>query len=368
MNRSMSACKRLFLTILICFSASHIEAQDKRSFKIFQFPADKIPVIDGNTADWDLVGQEYTVGMSELFDDRIDSNRHLKADPRNLDVKVKVGWVKGMNRLYFLYEAYDDYWDFSHPDLHNDIFEIVVDGDQSGGPFIAPFHPNKTLDRMDAYFSFQGVHAQNYHIFTPARDKDWAMVWGSQPWIKELPYANPAYNYKFNPGEAGRLTLEFWITPFDYAGPEGPSRAVESVLTENKNIGLSWAAIDYDNVNKKDGKNNGFWNLSKERTMYGDATHLLPFKLMPLEAQYIKPIDAKWSFKFTDMERRLVSFKDESIGDIRSWKWDFGDGKTSSEQHPAHAYSKAGQYVVSLSVEGPAGRSRLSKVWDVSVK
>jgi hypothetical protein len=363
----MPLFQRLLITLFVCCSVSLLSAQDKRSFKIFQFPADKIPLVDGNTRDWDLVGDEYTIGTEELFDDRVDADRHLKVNPKNLDVKVRVGWVKGMNRLYFLYEAYDDYWDFSLPDLHNDIFEIVVDGDQSGGPFIAPFHPNKTLDRMDAYYSFQGVHAQNYHIFTPARNKDWAMVWGSQPWIKDLPYANAAYNYNFKPGESGRLTLEFWVTPFDYAGPEGPSRAVESVLTENKNIGLAWAIIDYDDVNKKTG-NNGFWNLSKERTMYGDATHLLPFKLMPLQPKYLKAIDAKWSFKFTDMGRRLVSFKDESVGDIKSWKWDFGDGKTSIEQHPEHVYEKAGQYVVILTIEGPAGQSSLSKVWDVSVK
>jgi len=55
-------------------------------------------------------------------------------DTTDLDVTVLVGWVMGLNRLYFLYEAYDDYWDFSNRDLHNDILEIVVDGDLSGGP------------------------------------------------------------------------------------------------------------------------------------------------------------------------------------------------------------------------------------------
>jgi len=76
---------------------------------------------------------------------------------------------------------------------------------------------------MDAFFSFHGVHAQNYHIFTPAEGKDWCMVWGAAQWIKELPYANSACAYNFKPGESGRLVLEFWITPFDYAGYEGPS-------------------------------------------------------------------------------------------------------------------------------------------------
>jgi hypothetical protein len=103
--------------------------------------------------------------------------------------------------------------------------------------------PTKELDQWDAHFSMHGVQAQNYHIMTPAVGKDWALAWGCNSYVKELPYANAAYNYNFKPGEAGKLTLEFWITPFDYAGCEGPQRAVESVLTENKLIGLSWAVV-----------------------------------------------------------------------------------------------------------------------------
>jgi hypothetical protein len=338
-------------------------AQEKRSYKIFQFPPNMIPSVDGKAADWNMVPDDYTIGMDQLWD---DSKKHPNADIKNLDVMVKVGWVKGMNRLYFLYEAYDNYWDFSLSDLHNDIFEIVVDGDQSGGPLIDRFHPNKELSTMDAYFSFHGVHAQNYHIFTPAEGKDWALAWGSQPWIKDLPYANAAYNYNFKPGDSGRLTLEFWITPFDYAGAEGPARAVESVLTENKNVGLSWAIIDYDDVNAKG--NNGFWNLSKEHTMFGQASYLLPFRLMLLEDRFKRLLEAQWSFKVVDMNRRLVAFKDESIGNLTSWKWDFGDGTTSTEQNPFHTYNKPDRYIVTLWIEGPDGKAKRTKVWDVAVK
>jgi hypothetical protein len=360
----MICCKSLFTTCCLFLSLLHcVTAQDKRSFKVFQFPANSIPAIDGKTDDWNIVPADYTVGMDQLWD---DSRKHASADPKNLSVQVKVGWVKGMNRLYFLYEAYDDYWDFSLPDLHNDIFEVVVDADQSGGPLIDRFHPNKELPIMDAYFSFHGVHAQNYHIFTPVEGKDWALAWGSQPWIKDLPYANAAYQYNFKPGDSGKLILEFWITPFDYAGAEGPSRAVESKLTENKMISMAWAVIDYDDVNAKG--NNGFWNLSKEHTMYGNASYLLPFRLMPLDARFVKPIDAQWSFKIVDMNRRLVGFTDESVGKINKWKWDFGDGETSSEQHPFHVYKKPDHYIVTLFVEGSEGKSKRTKVWDVAVK
>jgi PKD repeat protein len=138
------------------------------------------------------------------------------------------------------------------------------------------------------------------------------------------------------------------------------------VLTENKIIGLCWAIIDYDDVNGR--RNNGFWNLSRQHRMYGNAWYLCAFQLMPLAEQFRKPIEAQWSFSVLDMERRLVAFQDLSHGSITSWNWDFGDGTRSTEQHPIHQYGRAGDYVVVLDIEGPDGTSRRSKVWDVTLK
>jgi len=346
------------------------------TFKVFQFPKDQIPRIDGNIDDWSMVPDSYAIGMDQLVD---DEGGHTAPDPKSLDVKVKVGWVKGENRLYFLYQAYKSYWDFSRTDLHNDIFEIDVDGDASGGPVIDRGHTDvwntQALGEMaakdprlttpDQHWAAHGVTAQNYHIFTPAKDKDWCMAWSSATWIKEFPYANSVCKYDFKPGEAGKLTLEFYITPFDYAGPEGPQRSVPSVLSENKLIGLSWAVIDYrDPTSEK----RSFWNLARHHTMFGNANQLCAFKLMPLEPQFIKPIEAQFSFKVVDMDQRLVAFKDQSQGKVTSWKWTFGDGQTSSEQNPVHQYRNASSFTTILDVEGPEGKSRRSKVWDVSLK
>lgn len=333
-------------------------------YKVFQFPADRIPRIDGDPSDWDMVPESYAIGMDQLKETVVGIG--FNYDKKDLDVKVKVGWVKGMNRLYFLYEAYDNYWDFKKPDLHNDIFELVVDGDMSGGPFIKQMRPWPSLPENEAHFSFHGVHAQNYHIFTPAEGKDWTMVWGCQPWIKDLPYANAAYKYNFKHGESGKLILEFMITPFDYAAYEGPERSVESKLWENKVIGMSWAVLDYDDENSKRYK--AFWNLSHKTTMYGNASDLVAFRLMPLEPSLRKGLEANWTFRVVDMDRRVVAFEDRSEGEVKSWRWDFGDGKTSAEQYPVHQYEKAGEYVVVLDVEGPKGKSRRSKVWDVVMR
>lgn len=90
---------------------------------------------------------------------------------------------------------------------------------------------------------------------------------------------------------------------------------------------------------------------------------------MPVEPQFRKAIQAKWSYQVADMDRRLVAFKDESEGKIASWKWDFGDGgSTSTGQNPMHEYRAGRDYTTTLEVEGPAGKSRLANVWGVSLK
>ena len=332
-------------------------------FKVFQFPKNQIPRIDGSFADWDVVPDSYVVPVEEMWD---DSRKHQGINKSTLDIKVKVGWVEGLNRLYFYYEAYDDYWDFNTLGLRNDTYEIVVDADLSGGPHIDQFrHNQEALTRFESFFLHQNVHAQNYHIMTPPTEgKTWTMVWGPQQWLKDLPYANYAYDYNFKHGEDGVLKFEFYITPFDNASPDGgPAASIESPLYEGKKIGLCWAVIDYDGGPG----NNGFWNLSKHHKMYGNASMQRLFTLMPLEAQFRKPIEAKWTHT-TLKDTRKVVFEDKSHGQITSWHWDFGEGTTSTEQTPIHTYQKDGvHYTVTLTVSGPEGESKCCKVWEVFI-
>jgi len=197
------------------------------------------------------------------------------------------------------------------------------------------------------------------------------MAWNAATWTKEFPWANAKTRYDFKPGQPGKLVLEFWITPFDYAGAEGPQRAIESVLRENKIIGLSFIVIDYDDV--KGRGNNGFWTLARQRTTFGHASELCAFQLMPLEPALTPALEARWSFHVADVDRRLIVFKDESVaaaaGKITAWKWDFGDGASSTEQHPTHTFKKAGNYVTILDVTDAGGKiSRRSKVWDVQLR
>ena len=50
-----------------------------------------------------------------------------------------------------------------------------------------------------------------------------------------------------------------------------------------------------------------------------------------------------------------IQFTDQSTGSPTSWMWEFGDGVTSSLQSPAHAYTAAGTYEVTLMVGNAFG-------------
>jgi PKD domain len=360
---------------------AHALARPGVTFKVFQFPADRIPRIDGDPSDWAIVPDSYAIGLSQLINTEAPRGQPTPRKRDDLDVKVKLGWVKGLNRIYVLYQAYNRSWQFSRSDIRSDIFELVVDGDASGGPLVPIYERDvwrrkyegqmsqidPRISPSEEYFHFAGDQAQNYHVFTPPGDKDWAMVFGCAQYVKRLPYANHAFRYHFRSGQPGDLVLEFYITPFDYAGCEGPERAVESHLQENEIIGISFAVIDYQNA---DANKRQFWNLSHIQTFFGNASQLCAFRLMPLEKRFRKPIQSRFSLRVIDMSRRLVYFKDESVGKVTSWRWNFGDGTSSSERDPIHRYADAhpghpSTYTVVLRVQGPAGTSRRAKVWAV---
>jgi len=71
-----------------------------------------------------------------------------------------------------------------------------------------------------------------------------------------------------------------------------------------------------------------------------------------------------WS-PFEPLARAEISFTDQSTdsgglfggGGITQWRWDFGDGDSSTAPNPKHEYDKSGQYTVRLTVTDDAGKA-----------
>ena len=57
----------------------------------------------------------------------------------------------------------------------------------------------------------------------------------------------------------------------------------------------------------------------------------------------------------------VVSFTDWTNGTPDSWNWDFGDGTTSREQNPTHAYTQAGIFSVTLFSGNKFGTGQITK-------
>ena len=84
---------------------------------------------------------------------------------------------------------------------------------------------------------------------------------------------------------------------------------------------------------------NGVW--SSEASQVFRVLYRLP------QAQFRGDVtsgDLPLAVRFADLSRHSTS-----------WEWDFGDGHTSTLQHPTHTYADIGLYAVSLTVHGPGG-------------
>jgi serine protease len=66
---------------------------------------------------------------------------------------------------------------------------------------------------------------------------------------------------------------------------------------------------------------------------------------------------AGFSFTTSGLTATFTDSSTDADGSITAWSWNFGDGATSTAQHPAHTYAAQGTYTVSLTVTDNGGRT-----------
>jgi PKD repeat protein len=62
-----------------------------------------------------------------------------------------------------------------------------------------------------------------------------------------------------------------------------------------------------------------------------------------------------------------VAFTDLSTQNPTAWEWDFGDGGTSTDQHPLYTYDAEGTYSVTLTARSASGADTVVHVDLISV-
>ncbi len=81
----------------------------------------------------------------------------------------------------------------------------------------------------------------------------------------------------------------------------------------------------------------------------------------------IEPVVA--DFEFSNSDNNLsVQFLDTSTGNPTSFFWSFGDGGTSSAQHPVHEFPEPGDYAVSLTASNSESSDTVTQLVTVGVE
>jgi len=126
-------------------------------------------------------------------------------------------------------------------------------------------------------------------------------------------------------------------------GTDGSSIIFNDKSLSNTGSGGSDPLFRYFNVSNalRDGEN--------ELGVTGDS--YINFANAILEVTKVTVSEANFTANITSGNAPLnVKFTDTSTGTPTNWTWDFGDGKTSTEQNPTHTYKAEGNYTVKLTV------------------
>lgn len=124
-------------------------------------------------------------------------------------------------------------------------------------------------------------------------------------------------------------------------------------IVQTTNGGLNWQTIFYDS---SAALNSFFFLDNNHGWAVGENGSIWVYK------NFMPPI-ANFSSDSTQGEIPfIVHFNDHSTGIINTWQWNFGDGHSSTEQHPNHTYEIADTFNVSLKVTGPGGSDTRTKI------
>ena len=285
--------KKIVLSVATCaliFTISTpVAAHDPPDYRgiIWQWPADKLPVFDGDLRDWDIVPEEFWLTHENYnVDSFAGENRKGTLDPADLSFRWMTSFVQGSSKLYWAFERFDDFW------FGSDGFEPTIDADHSGGSF---WDIEGQSDEEKA--RHRSRQTQIYHTFfddghflggfETGIAGGWVWMWmTSADWYGELPYTDVAYAFTGTPAGGGEFTqtAEFMLTGWDDFNFQDPAGSVEHEFQEGEIIGLSVNVWDHDGDPPT---SQGRWSLTSVGESNVNADFLADFVLTEIDEEII---------------------------------------------------------------------------------
>ncbi|HNT78511.1 MAG TPA: PKD domain-containing protein, partial [Anaerolineae bacterium] len=252
-----------------------------------------------------------------------------------------------LNDVQHLYAAWDAEglrlaWTGANWNLHGDLFVYL---DTTSGGSSTAYDSYSTLSDTVTL----GMTA-DYAVWVQDSSTATLLRWNGSGWVSAA-----GLSYAF----ASSVTDLF--VPFSALGiADLTSASLSLVAFANEEAALKvWAAMPSANPVNSDLASSAGWEpgvlaLTAQYTWAALSDGVCPAGSTTLQANFIgAPTSGSAPLN--------VTFTDTSSGGATGWQWAFGDGGTSTEQHPTHEYTTPGAYTVILTVTGPSGSDTLTR-------
>ncbi len=266
----------LFVLALVLSLPSLAAAHDPPGelFFLVQFPDDRVPTVDGDHSDWNIVPDNpYTVRSDKLFDPaQFQAAGRGEFDPSDVNVRHRLGWNDSQNKIYFATEIFDNIHNTDREDparhWNDDNWEVGVNPDHTP----SEEHSRNVDDIPINDFFYKWVVPPVggiYQSLEPIGDLEWLQD-GTE-------YVQ--FGWSFTGEQFGESTyfyelsvIPIWALPRENATPENTDFMD---LEENDVIHISIAMGDIDNANDYQ----GFWTFTAESS----NTSVTDFVAAPLD-------------------------------------------------------------------------------------
>ena len=198
----------------------------------------------------------------------------------------------------------------------------------------------------------------------------WEQSGGAKPYNADSLYSRDGttYTWTFNPPVTGYYELSMWWT-------EWPSRTTDAEVSIGSDDGTETVFINQQ-------QNGGQWNRVHEYYYTAGTTYDVTITSTPGSTtstcadavRFVKveepgpPATDFYAESIRGPVPFTVNFNNQTTGDVDEWRWDFGDGQTSTEMSPSNTYTAPGVHTVSLTATGRYGEVTKTRYSYVDIK
>lgn len=228
----------VFVALFVAMSfvgAANAHLPPGTTFFVFQWPDDRLPNIDGDISEWDIVPEVYWVTADEMF-----NQFGAAMDLSDFNSKYAWGWNATTNMLYFGGWIYDD---MRHGTEH---WSIEVDANHTGAQYRDVEGWTEEEKKR-----WQNAVAQKYDYAYPEDPKGYILrTANASTWSVEPPYAEwgarvvSGIPNDFETPDV--IEQELAITPWEDLNWVGPEVSKIVPLTENRILGIEVNTGDKD--------------------------------------------------------------------------------------------------------------------------